>query len=373
MWDPASYIDLAQPVLAAGPVGSGTTTAAAVDAATRVVAVGTDSGGPWFVDLDSGQVHWSQESNAARIVSIEFADEGRLAVTADALGSLSTWDPRTGSRISELLLPSHPFENATLGGAAVAPDGRRVAVSADGYGLRVIDVVDGTQSAAVYPNVLPGTDILRVLNWTPDGRYVLLSAQELEKSHGYYTVTKSGAWTLVDPVTGEVVWVTNAPETTVASGVAFVDGGRVIVVPGISGRLYFLDRETGDLLGPEAAGPISAIPTRLAPTTLSQSQDDEFIAVVSESRPVEIWAVGSGTLSAALEVPTQTTSVQFLTNDELVSVTANGAVRIHDLSVADWVRAACATAGRELTEAEWAQYLPDQPYQRVCENSGGAA
>jgi hypothetical protein len=31
-----------------------------------------------------------------------------------------------------------------------------------------------------------------------------------------------------------------------------------------------------------------------------------------------------------------------------------------------WVTTACRIAGRNLTQAEWHQYLPDRPYQRTC-------
>ena len=33
---------------------------------------------------------------------------------------------------------------------------------------------------------------------------------------------------------------------------------------------------------------------------------------------------------------------------------------------ADWVRTACTIAGRNLTRAEWRQYLPSRPYRSTC-------
>ena len=40
---------------------------------------------------------------------------------------------------------------------------------------------------------------------------------------------------------------------------------------------------------------------------------------------------------------------------------------------ASWVRIACSIAGRNLTEAEWRQYLPDRPYSRTCAQLPGPA
>ena len=37
-----------------------------------------------------------------------------------------------------------------------------------------------------------------------------------------------------------------------------------------------------------------------------------------------------------------------------------------NLDPASWERTACALAGRDLTESEWATYLPDEPYRRTC-------
>ncbi len=39
---------------------------------------------------------------------------------------------------------------------------------------------------------------------------------------------------------------------------------------------------------------------------------------------------------------------------------------VWDLDVHHWEQAACRIAGRNLTRAEWHQYLPDQPYRRTC-------
>ena len=39
---------------------------------------------------------------------------------------------------------------------------------------------------------------------------------------------------------------------------------------------------------------------------------------------------------------------------------------VWDLDVHHWEQAACRIAGRNLTRAEWHQYLPDQPYQCTC-------
>jgi len=50
----------------------------------------------------------------------------------------------------------------------------------------------------------------------------------------------------------------------------------------------------------------------------------------------------------------------------LIVPTATGAFLL-DMSGRDWTAAACAVAGRNLTKAEWSQYLPGgEPYRATC-------
>jgi len=51
----------------------------------------------------------------------------------------------------------------------------------------------------------------------------------------------------------------------------------------------------------------------------------------------------------------------------LVSSGWEGTLRIWDMDTASWRARACAIVGRNMTLAEWARYLPDQPYARTCE------
>jgi hypothetical protein len=83
--------------------------------------------------------------------------------------------------------------------------------------------------------------------------------------------------------------------------------------------------------------------------------------------------VTSGTPTASLAVSPQTAGTHFLSNDELVTVTSSGAVLRYELSADAWLQSACAAAGRELTESEWTQFLPEQPYRSVCEPAGEGA
>jgi WD40 repeat protein len=50
----------------------------------------------------------------------------------------------------------------------------------------------------------------------------------------------------------------------------------------------------------------------------------------------------------------------------LATVGADGAAALWDVTPEGWMRAACAVAGRDLTEAEWEKYLPSRSPQELC-------
>ena len=44
----------------------------------------------------------------------------------------------------------------------------------------------------------------------------------------------------------------------------------------------------------------------------------------------------------------------------------DGSIFSYDVDVASWIRRACTTAGRQLTEAEWADVLSTRTYEQTC-------
>ena len=45
---------------------------------------------------------------------------------------------------------------------------------------------------------------------------------------------------------------------------------------------------------------------------------------------------------------------------------SSGTYMVWDLDPAHWASIACRIAGRNLTQDEWKEYLPDRPYQLTC-------
>ena len=243
-WDLSRYVSPSRAITASAPSGAGTTTATAVDPSSRTLAVGTDAGHVWFAGVDSS-LRMSTDAGQAPIVSVSFADHGRRVLSADAGGVLTIWDPASAKKIVDLTKASRVDALGSQSRAPAAPDGRTAASYVDGYGLRLIDILAPSVGPPVYPDLGTQSEY-EVLGWSPDGLHVVIAATGISLSPA--ATTSPGTWALVDPHDGRVVWRTTAPEQVVAADVAFADHGRTIVVPGASGRLYFLDAVTGRLI-----------------------------------------------------------------------------------------------------------------------------
>ena len=83
---------------------------------------------------------------------------------------------------------------------------------------------------------------------------------------------------------------------------------------------------------------------------------------------LRLWDLASRKLVGA-PLPGSTTGgwgTYFPDGRHVVAVFGSGAGVVWDVDPADWKRAACAIANRELTLEEWHDFLPERPYRPVC-------
>jgi WD40 repeat protein len=299
-----------------------------------------------------------------RVLDLDVAPSSRVAVSPDgstlavpeADGTVSLWDRRTGRRSS--VLPS-----GQIGPIAVAwsPDGSVVAtVSGSERALVLWDVSDtrDPKQRHSFANADVVGHTFRQATFSKDGRVVVVN-----------DFPELGQITFVDVAHGRVLR-TRTPGGQIGPVFRSHDGDTMATMRYLDGTLLLLDAATGRVRATRQVNghpgqwafvhggrrlAILSVPSPDAPGPTSLELWD---ATTLESMGERVtfamdgWGVGEGDAS-----PDGT---------KLLSAIAKGGAILWDLDPEHWETRACRIAGRNLTRAEWNEYLPGREYHRTC-------
>jgi WD40 repeat protein len=231
-------------------------------------------------------------------------------------------DPREPVRLRELVLEDE--QPPSLDGNVVHPywsmDGRMVAVV--DYELKTVTVFDVGSGREIWSSHRVGR--VGQVAFSPDSETLAVVSQDDVAASSILTLWEIGAWdeprSLVLPGSGGL-------------GVEFLRGGEVFVTTSeVAGRDGFggADGSSGAQLWDAATLEPIGEPLLLGATGRA--------GYVDRDARGERAVIGSG----------------------------GGMALVWDLDVSHWEDMACSIAGRNLTRAEWAQYLPGEPYHATC-------
>ena len=104
---------------------------------------------------------------------------------------------------------------------------------------------------------------------------------------------------------------------------------------------------------------------------LNYSDDGELLVSGAADGGVSLWDADTLELMGTVYPPHRGDPVpagaQFIGDTHDVAIASyDGRVYTWDTDLERAIDFACQMAGRTLTEDEWAQFLPDQPYREVC-------
>ena len=169
-------------------------------------------------------------------------------------------------------------------------------------------------------------------------------------------------WALIDVDTREVLRSGQlGMDGTLDS--AFSPDGRHVAVAGLQGQLEIIDTRTGE----SSVGPTSRQSGDLY--SVAYSHDGSRLQTLGGDGVVRLWDARTGDQLAALPAgPGHGGGLGGFLPDGTVVLTSgvDGRVWRWDTSLDHAIQFACQAAGRDLTEGEWNQILPNHPYQQVC-------
>lgn len=280
-----------------------------------------------------------------QVRSVVFSPDGRVIMTASQDATIRRWDAATGAPVGEPLT-GHDEEVDTI---AVSPDGRMIASTGWDHTVRRWNAATGMAIGG--PLTGHNSDVIDV-RFSPDGGTIV--------SGGRDGVRRWDAATGL-PV-GDLLPTAGPVEALVLSP----DGRTIAAVDGRTLRRW--DARTGE--------PLGAPRTTRGDTfvRLAFGSDGRSIVTAARNGTVEQWDAATGEpsgepLSGYFD---EVGRIALVSDAELiVAAGVDRSLRVFPRDVDDWVRHACALAGRNLTRSEWETYVgPDRPYVRTCPGHG---
>jgi WD40 repeat protein/DNA-binding SARP family transcriptional activator len=305
----------------------------------NTLAVSQSDGTVALIDAETLERRRSAQVLDGFVAAIAFSPDGRLLAATGRDGELRLVDARTLSPVGEL----RGLES-TSQALAFSPDGRLLAASENfGGPVRIWDVRRRELTGVRFRTLAPA------LEFSPDGRYLALAAFDR-------------GFEIRDPANGRLVERLKTDDE--ARSVAFSPSGDLLAAGRYDGQVQLWSTETWTPVGPPLEGHDGRILSlHFTPDgrTLASGSEDGTVLLrdVQTQRPTgSALRVDPGVFVAAL----------FSRDGSHLFAVSSGdrAVRL-DATVDAWKRHACVVAGRELTEDEWEDALPDRAYRPVCE------
>jgi WD40 repeat protein/transcriptional regulator with XRE-family HTH domain len=285
-------------------------------------------------------------SHGGAVDSLAFSHDGTTLATGNADGTVRLWDAATHRQITTL--------TRSLGQVTSLGSSRYGTILAVGGADGTVQLWD---TATRRP--IPGPPASR------DGSVfgVAFNLDGTILATGYADGTVS-LWSLASGLCTSGPVIGSDPGRVRATSVALSPNGATLAAGNADGTIRLWDTATGRQIGRPLTGPADPV------TSVTFSPDGTTLASASPDHTVRLWDLAtSRPIGAPLTGHTgQVTTVAFSPDGKtLAAGSADHTVRLWDVAyLVNVVPHLCALAGRSLTRAEWARYVPGLAYQRVC-------
>jgi WD40 repeat protein len=272
---------------------------------------------------------------------MRFSVDGTLLGVAGSKHAV-VWDVRTGNVVRVFPVGSGPHANSAS--VAFSPDGRVLAVVGAGDAIRLYDLRTGDQLV----KMLGGDGTPQEIDFSPDGK-LLASA------------TLTGHADLWDVATGRsVATLANSSTSQVAAfALRFSPDGKLLAVGDTAGNVVLWDVATRQPFGRPLAGHNGAV------HGVGFDPSGRTLVTTSDDGNLRLWDVATQKLiGAPIPASAGGGSAEFFPDGtHVLGVFGGGTGVVWNVDPAAWEAQACRTANRDLTRAEWSDFLGGRAYR----------
>ena len=268
--------------------------------------------------------------------AIAFSQNGALVAATGDRGA-AVWNVRTGARTRTVTVGPHGSTDV-----AFSPDGTRLAVGEADNAIKLVGLRTGA-TGLLSTHGTPGD-----VDFSPDGR--LLASASLD---GTVTIWDVASRRALRKLKGGAV---------AAFSVAFSPDGKLVAVGDNSGNVVLWDPTRGTRVGsPLVAHNGGVVQVRFSP-------DGRALATAEFDGNLRLWNVTTRKLiGAPLPSGPGGGSVAFFPDGrQLLGTLGGGTGTVWTIDPRAWESRACSVAGRQLSRAEWADFLGGRGYRDVC-------
>ncbi len=306
----------------------------------RSVVAASADGGTWASSLTDGDGAGPRKltEQQSTVWSLALSSDGLyLATASDEDGTARIW------RLSDAVEVARIACDGPALTVAFSPDGKTLATSGKDGTVRVSTVPRGEEIARFRHDAL-----VQDVAFDPSGRLVA-SASEDGTARVWDVRAKR-----------ELLRVAH-DDSAVATGVAFSPDGKLLATAGSD--------STARLWRIPGGQPMARIGNEGMGYRVAFSPDGRYLATASADGTARVWDIASQAEVARLTPSATVERIAFSpTGSQLVITAGDRTARVWQWQPEDVRSEVCARLTRNLTEAEWRQYLGNEPYHRTCEN-----